>query len=361
MEKKLRYGLIGAGSNAEKKHLAGYSALPHLELVAVCDVNREQAEKVAAKYQIDQIYTSYTEMLDRVQLDLVSVCTPNLFHADISIYALNHGVHVHCEKPLAVSFAESQKILDAKRKSGKKLMIGLNNRMTNEAVFIKQYIDTGSLGEIYQAKAGWRRRSGIPGRGTWFTNKQLSGGGVMIDLGVHYLDLVLYLMGNPEPSYIVGSMHRTYDHTNSRNRNGYKGNPNGIFDVEDSAVGYLQLKNGCAVSFDFSWASNIEKDTAFIELIGNKGGISLVDGRLKVFSEQLGTCVDIVPQQNPNLKLLNEFEHFTSCILSGKEPLAPPEHGAYMMNIIDQFYRSASQNQPVLFSERERFATAIYD
>ncbi|WP_240421297.1 Gfo/Idh/MocA family protein [Paenibacillus periandrae] len=361
MKKKLRYGLIGAGSNAEKKHLTGYSALPHVELVAVCDVNQEKAKKMAEKYQISNLYTNYTVMLDREQLDLVSVCTPNLFHADISIYALNRGVHVHCEKPLAISAVDSQKILDAKRKSGKMLMIGLNNRMTNEAVFIKQYIDEGNLGDIYQAKAGWRRRSGIPGRGTWFTNKQLSGGGVMVDLGVHYLDLVLYLMGNPEPSYITGSTRRTYDHTNLRNRNGYAGNPNGIFDVEDSAVGYLQLKNGGAVSFEFSWASNIEKDTTFIELIGTKGGISLVDGRLKIFSEQQGTCVDIVPQLSPNVKLLNEFEHFTSCILSGEEPLAPPEHGVYMMEIIDQFYRSASLGQPVLLSRRERTAAVIYD
>src|SRR4051812_13543833 len=234
--KKLRYGLIGAGSNAERKHLNNYMTLPNVELVSICDVNIESAERLAQKYNIKKVYSNYEDMLNNEELDLVSICTPNYLHAEISIYALSKGVNVHCEKPLAVNAIEAQKIVEAKNKSGKKVMLGLNNRFTNEAVFLKKYIDAGYLGDIYQVKAGWIRRSGIPGRGTWFTNKDCAGGGVMIDLGVHYLDLALFLIGMPEPSYITGSTHENFTETTTRNRNGYKGNPNGVFNVEDTAI-----------------------------------------------------------------------------------------------------------------------------
>jgi len=349
--KKLRYGLIGAGSNAERKHLNNYMTLPNVELISICDVNIENAQRLAKKYNISKVYGNYEEMLNNEDLDIVSVCTPNYLHAEISTYALSKGVNVHCEKPLAVNAGEAQKIVDAKNLSGKKVMVGLNNRFTNEAVFLKKYIEAGYLGDIYQVKAGWIRRSGIPGRGTWFTNKDCAGGGVMIDLGVHYLDLALFLIGMPQPSYITGAIHRNFTETTTRNRNGYQGNPNGIFNVEDTAVGFIGLQNGVTVNFEFSWASNIEKDKTFIEILGTKGGVSLINGELKIHSELLDTCVDISPVLNPNIKLKNEFEHFVNSILTGEELIAPAEHGLYMMDIIDQFYKAASQSEPVFFEK----------
>jgi predicted dehydrogenase len=349
--RKLRYGLIGAGSNAERKHLNNYINLPNVEFVAICDVNIENADRLAKKYKINKVYSNYEDMLNNESLDFVSVCTPNYLHAEISIYALLKGVNVHCEKPLAVNAIEAKKIVEAKNKSGKKVMVGLNNRFTNEAVYLKKYIDAGYLGDIYQAKAGWIRRSGIPGRGTWFTNKDYAGGGVMIDLGVHYLDLALYLMGMPEPSYVTGATYNNFDHTTTRNRNGYEGIANGIFNVEDSAMGFIGLKNGATVNFEFSWASNIEKDKQYVEILGTKGGATLINGELKIHSELLDTCVDISPILNPNIKLMNEFKHFTTSILANKALMTPAEHGVYMMNIIDHFYQAANQNEPVFFGK----------
>lgn len=361
--RKIRYGLIGAGSNAEKKHLSNYLIHPDVELVAICDVNIENAERVAEKYKVNKIYNNYEDMINKENLDLVSVCTPNSLHTKISIYALQNGVNVHCEKPLAINAIEAQKIVDAKNKSGKKLMVGLNNRFTNEAVYLKKIIDAGYLGNIYKANAGWIRRSGIPGRGTWFTNKEIAGGGVMIDLGVHYLDLALFLMGMPKPTYIVGSTHQNFSQIPNRNRNGYKGNQNGIFNVEDSADGFIGLQDGAVVNFEFSWASNIAKDQAFIEILGTKGGASIINGELKIYSELLDVCVDLFPKLNPNIKLINEFEHFINCINNEDELLAPAEHGVYMMNIIDHFYQSANKRQPVFFEKnRDNFklVSSIY-
>ena len=136
------------------------------------------------------------EMIDKMNLDFISICTPNYLHAPIAIYALERGVDVHCEKPIALNAIESQKIVDCKDKYRRKVMVALNNRFTNNAFFMKRYIKSGKLGEIYHAKCGWIRRRGIPGKGSWFTNKNLSGGGPLIDLGVHLLDLTLYLAGN---------------------------------------------------------------------------------------------------------------------------------------------------------------------
>lgn len=357
MTTNLRYGLIGAGGNAEKKHIHGYLALSGVDVVAICDIDYDKAARMAERHGVSKVYKDYKEMIARENLDIVSIVTPNYLHAEITEYALVHGVHVHCEKPLSIGADEARRIVAARNKSGKKVMIGLNNRFTNEAVFLKKWIDEGKLGDIYSAKAGWIRRSGIPGRGTWFTEKARSGGGVMIDLGAHYLDLALYLMGLPKPSYIAGRVHQNFTHTTARNRNGYKGIEGGIFNVEDAASGFLCLDNGASVSIDFSWASNIEEDTFYVELMGTKGGASLVNGTLKLFGESSGICLDITPKLklNPNLQLMNEFQHFLDYIKEEHNQLiAPADDGVYFMEIMDAFYKSAEEGAPVCFQPAEQ-------
>lgn len=358
MARKLRYGLIGAGNNAVKKHLSAYAELENVEIVAISDINVENAEKVAEKFNVskEKVYKDYQVMINEENLDIVSVTTPNSLHADITIYALEHGVNVHCEKPLAINAAEAQRIVDAKNKSGKLVMVGLNNRFTNASVYLKKLIDTGYFGDIYKINTGWVRRIGIPGRGTWFTNKDVAGGGVLIDLGAHFLDLALYFMGMPEPKYVTGATYENFTHTTTRNRNGYKGNPDGIFNVEDSATGFLGLENGSSVHFEFSWASNIEEERIFIEILGTKGGASIVNGKLKIQSELLDTCIDVIPVLNDNVKLASEFENFTNAILGEGELLAPAEDGLYLMNIIDKFYEAADAGEPLYF-EKEEVAT----
>lgn len=350
MKEKLKYALIGAGGNAEKKHIHGYLALDDVEVAAICDIDPVKASRMAEKYNIPNIYTDYKDMFAKEKPDIVSVVTPNYLHAEITEYALSQGAHVHCEKPLSISAEEARAIMGARDRFGKRVMIGLNNRFTNEAVFLKKWIDEGNLGTIYSAKAGWIRRSGIPGRGTWFTNKNRSGGGVMIDLGAHYLDLALYLMGQPNVSYIAGSTHQNFVHTTARNRNGYKGIEGGIFDVEDAAIGYLGLQNSACLSFDFSWASNIEEDRFYVELMGTKGGATLINGTLKLFGESSDICLDITPKLklNANLQLVNEFRHFVDCIRNEREQLiAPAEDGLYFAEIVDAFYESAATGMPV--------------
>lgn len=348
MTGKLKYGCVGAGGIADWKHLDGYSKIGEVSIEAICDANLKAAEKLAEKYGIPKVYGDYMEMLEKTKFDFISICTPNFLHAPITIEALKRGIHVHCEKPIAMNAQEAQAMVDAKNKYGRKLMVGLNNRFTNESFFVKKYAVEGLLGEIYHAKCGWRRRRGIPGKGGWFTNKQLSGGGPLIDLGVHFLDLAMYFMGNPKPASVVGAAYSKFDDNSSRNSWSYGSSGDGTYDVEDFAAGFVRLENSATIDFEFSWASNIENEYYYYELMGTKGGVCYKGGELKIFSEVFDTCIKILPDTNYPSKALNEFEHFIDCIKNDREPLAPPEQAVDLMKVIDAVYRSAETKKEVV-------------
>ena len=187
MARKLRYGLIGCGGCGENKHLVSYKRYPEeIELAAVFDADAAKAKAVAERHKVSKVYGSYEELLEDSSIDIVSVVTPNVLHAPITIAALKAGKHVHVEKPISMSAREAQAIVDAKNKARRKVMVALNNRFTETSRYAKLYVDEGHLGEIYHARCGWRRRVGCCTFGTWFADKKLSGGGPLIDLGVPF-------------------------------------------------------------------------------------------------------------------------------------------------------------------------------
>ncbi|KKC29204.1 Gfo/Idh/MocA family protein [Caldanaerobacter subterraneus] len=346
--KKLRYACVGAGAVADYKHLLGYSRLKDVEIVAISDPDVGAAKRLAEKYSISHVYENYEEMFEKEKLDLISICTPNYLHAPISIKAVEKGIYVHCEKPMTLNAKEAHKVIEAKNKYKTKFMVGLNNRFTNESYFVKEYIEEGYLGEIYHVKTGWRRRRGIPGKGGWFTTKELSGGGPLIDLGVHFIDLVMYFMDYPEVKSVSAATYSKFSNSTSWNGWSEAKSGNGIYNVEDMAVGFIRLKNGTTIDFEFSWASNIEGDYNYYEILGDKGGIWFKNGQIKVFSEVVNTLVDIIPNTNYPKKPLDEFEHFVNCIKEGKEPLASAEEGAKLMEIIDAAYLSAEKGVEIV-------------
>ncbi len=355
MSKKLRYGIVGTGGCGCGKHLTSYSLYTDdVKIEAVCDIVPERAKAAAKKFGAAKIYTDYNEMFKDVKLDIVSVATPNCFHAPIAIAALQAGINVHSEKPIALNAKEAQAMTDAKNASGKKLLVGLNNRYTEQSLWMKQYIDEGHLGEIYLARCGWRRQRGIPGRGSWFTQKAMSGGGPMIDLGVHFFDLTMYLMGFPAPASISASMFAKFiNEEPSVKGEQVKGTTissvdNGICDVEDLATGYLKTKSGAGISFEFSWASNIENEFNYLELLGTKGGIMMNEKGFKVINEATGTIMISNPQvKNTTGWGENETKHFIDCVKNDKEPMSPPEQAVTMMRIIDAAYQSAASGKEV--------------
>lgn len=348
MIKKLKYACIGAGGIANKKHLNNYAKINEIELVAICDIDIEAAKKLADKYHVPYVYSDYHEMIRNHQLDIVSVCTPNNLHAGTSIDLLQAGVNVHCEKPLALNPREVSEIIRVKNKSEKKLMVALNNRFTDEVVHLKKIINSGFLGKIYQAKCGWRRNSGIPGIGKWFTNKKISGGGPLIDLGVHFLDLTLYLMGFPSAISVSGATYANFKRDYSRIRVGYKNVPGGKFDVEDTANGLVRLNNDATLTYDFSWAANIEKECQYVEILGTDGGISFLDGEIKLFTQMEGVCYTLKPDTRTMQKAQQEYQHFVDCIIENREPLATAEQAYEIMQIIEAAYFSAADGKEIV-------------
>jgi len=348
MKKKLKYGIIGTGGIAMGKHLPGYSELREdIEIVAACDIDETKLKDAGQQYNIPHLFIDYREMLELKELDLVSICLPNYLHAPVAIEALKMGKHVHCEKPMAINQKQAQEMLDISKKTSKKLMIALNNRFTPCSMFVKKYITEGNLGEIYFAKCGWLRRRGIPSI-EWFQNKEKSGGGPLIDLGVHYIDLVMYFMDYPDIKSVVAKTYKKFGGTELGSLYGSK--PGWRFDVEDLVAGFLEMKNDISVSFEISWASNVEKSKTFYEIYGTKGNIRFCNDEIGIFTVVNGQFADIYPKIATNSCTETEFKHFVNCIRTNSEPsISITEQSVKMMKIVDAVYCSAEKNKQIIF------------
>lgn len=355
MSKKLKMAIIGVGGIASRVHLPAYANIEDIEIVAVCDILPDRARDIAEKFNIPAYYTDYKDVLNIDGLDAVDICTPNYWHSIIAIDALEKGLHVLCEKPDAVDVEAAEKMKAAAEKNGKTLMVIRNNRFLETSKFLKKYIDDGKMGNIYAGRCGWQRRRGIPGRGGWFTTKELSGGGPLIDLGVHMIDLAMWLMGNPKPVAVTGCTYNKFANSeeitdSAESKYGDK-NTNGTFDVEDLAMGFIRFENGACLQIEFSWASNVEKEKRYVELRGEKSGStwSSHEDLLKIFSEEYGKTTDYIPNINNESMKPHEsnIRHFADVVLNGAEPVFVPQQGVNMIKILRAVYESAEQGREI--------------
>ena len=356
MRKTYKVGIIGLGGIAKGAHMTAYKRMDNVKVVALCDIVPEKIEAFKKRFDLpDDIpsFTDYHELLDMEGLDYVDICTPNYLHSVIAVDALNKGLNVFTEKPDAVSVAEVTRMKEAADRSGKVLMAMRNNRHRNTAKYLKQYIADGNMGDIYCGRCGWIRRRGIPGKGGWFTTKEQSGGGPLIDLGVHMIDLAIWLMGNPAPVAVTGCTYRKFadtDVSDSINSSFGEKKAGGIFDVEDLAMGFIRFDNGACLQIEFSWASNIKEEDNFVELRGTKSGakISMQKG-LEIFSESYGQLTDITPRVD-DLKGIPQHEanlrHFLD-VLDGAKPDFVPVQGVNMIKILEAIYRSAEAGHEI--------------
>ena len=348
MSRKLKIGLIGLGGIMRNAHMAGYQRMWNMvEVVAICDILPEKIESFKKQFGMQDVpaYTDYKELLCVEGLDYVDICTPNYLHSIIAVDALNKGVNVFCEKPDAVSVEEALKMKEAAENSGKHLMVMRNNRYRRTAQYLKRYINEGKMGDIYCGRCGWQRRRGIPGKGGWFTTKEQSGGGPLIDLGVHMIDLAIWLMGNPTPVSVSGCTFTKFadsDVSDSVNSSFGDKKEGGTFDVEDLAMGFIRFDNGACLQIEFSWASNVEKESIFVELRGDKSGAEIKDGVLKIYTEDNGVLEDINPKLvDNNLIHGDNLRHFAEVLLHGKQPDFTPVQGVNMIKILEAMYKSA--------------------
>lgn len=342
--KKLRIGVVGLGMGIH--HIMNYRTHAGCEVVALMDTDSNRLAEVSEKFQVPNCYTDMKQMLKQENLDLVSVCTPNKFHKPLTIQALESGCHVLCEKPMAMNSREARAMLEAAKVANKRIMINFSYRFTEQATALKKQVESGVLGDIYFGRTVWHRRRGLPGFGGWFGTKALAGGGPLIDLGVHRLDLALWLMGYPRPVWVMGS---SYNHIASE----LAERSNKHFDVEDLAVGLIRFENGATLEIEASWAANIaENELMETRLLGTKGGLLQKNRNegyemdAEMFVEREGSQFDLklhppVPSvQNPQF-------HFVDAILNNRPHIATGEEGLIVMELLDAIYRSAKQGKPV--------------
>jgi len=344
MSKRLRVGVIGLGMG--KGHVHNYAKVEGCEVVALADIDKGRLEPFADEQGIKGRYADAAAMLEKEELDVVSVAVPNKYHMPLTIAALEAGAHVLCEKPMALSQAECRRMLDAAEKAGRRVMINFSFRFTDQSQALRRLVDTGFLGDVYTARTCWLRRRGMPGFGGWFGQKELSGGGPLIDLGVHRIDLALWLMGYPQPSWVMGATNDAIAREAAQ-RAGKK------FDVENHATGMVRFQNGTSLLIEASWASN-RSEPEFMEthLYGTKAGLvqKNVGGGYQfiaqTFEERAGGHYDseLKPPLPP---ATNAMKHFIEAIQNDTPHIATGAEGLIVQQILDGLYESARTGDPV--------------
>ncbi len=356
--RNMRAGIIGCGGIANSKHLPAIKKMGKIDMVAFCDIIPERAEKARKEYGTEdaQVFTDYKELL-KLDLDAVYVTTPNREHSFISIDAMKAGKNVLCEKPMAKTSAEAKAMLDTAKETGKILTIGYQNRYRADSTYLKRACDNDELGDIYYAKAHAIRRRAVP---TWgvFLNEEEQGGGPLIDIGTHALDLTLWMMNNYEPDMVMGSVYKKLgDQTETANAWG-DWNPE-EYTVEDSAFGFIKMKNGATIVLESAWALNtLDVDEAKTSLCGTKAGADMKDGlrinRVK-YNKQIvekpaldGEGVAFFDAEGEEPSVI-EQETFYNAVMNGKDVVVKPEQAYVVTQILEAIYKSAATGEVVKF------------
>ncbi len=342
---KIRIGVIGLGGIG-RGHVKSFAGNANATVVAISDLNEQLLKEIGDNNEVANRYTDAYEMLEKEAVDVVCIATPNKFHKPYAIAAFKAGLHVFCEKPMAMNATEAEEMLAASKTAKKRLMIDFSYRFSPAAVQIKKEVESGVLGDIYYARSEWLRRRGLPGFGGWFGQKALAGGGPLIDLGVHRLDFALWLMDFPKPTWVMGS---TYDPIARK----LAEKEDCVFDVEDFSTAMIKFENGATLDLTASWASNIkENELMATRLLGTEGGLvqkNINEGyefEAEVYIERNGSQYDMKPH-GKSKDVLSASDHFIECIINDKPHTATGEEGLLVMELLDAIYASAESGEPI--------------
>ena len=348
MAEKLKVGIIGMGAIGTI-HADAYLTTGRAEIGALCDIDTAKLDKHGRRLGVETCFEDYRDLLAS-DVEAVSICVPNNLHCEMTVAAFQAGKHVLCEKPMALSAAQAAEMIAAQEPAGTVGQIAMCNRQRPAAQAIRGYVEAGMLGEIYHARAVMIRRRGIPGLGGWFTTKAASGGGPMIDIGVHWFDLVMWMTGYWSPTRVsaatyakFGSPMEKYTYVGM-----WAGPPkyDGTFDVEDYASGFVRFGTKCTLSFEIVWAANTAGGS-FIELLGDAGGVRFEGGKVTLYTEHSGRLADITPQ----LPKANQYEvqaaKFVSACRGECPPAATLEQGRTVMRLLDAIYASSDAGAEV--------------
>jgi predicted dehydrogenase len=354
-QKTLRAGVIGAGEIGQKGHIPGFQAAG-VEVVAICDANLARAQDVAAQKNIPNAYGDYRELLKQKDIDIVSVGLPNALHAPVSIDALKAGKHVLCEKPMTISVAHAKKMIAASKRAGKLLSINQHMRFDATAQAMRAIMSSGALGEIYWAESKWIRQQGIPGYGGWFTNKDLAGAGALMDIGVHLLDLIMFLLDFPKVVAVKGLLRGEL----GKQAIGLGGwgvdrKTEGRFDVDDTAVATLTLKSGAQVHLRVTWAAMGPAEDR-ITLYGTRGGLDRANHfsptpTLKQFTSDNGKIVECEPDTSAyrpkDAAWIKAIGSFVDAVRGTSELIVMPEQALQVIRVLEALDESSRTGREV--------------
>lgn len=357
----LKVAVIGCGGIGMSKHMPSLAKIPEVEMTAFCDILVERAQEAARKFgkQDAKVYSDYKELLKDTSIDVVHVCTPNKSHADISVAALEAGKHVMCEKPMAKTAADALRMLEAAKRTGKKLTIGYQNRFRSDSQYLKRLCSEGDLGEIYYAKAHAIRRRAVP---TWgvFLNEEEQGGGPLIDIGTHALDLTLWMMDNYKPMSVMGSVYKKLGHRKDSANAWGPWDPE-KFTVEDSAFGYITMQNGASIMLESSWALNsLQTGEAKTTLCGTEAGADMLEG-LRINGEKYGKLYVTKPgldmagvdfyESDKDSPADREARAWIDSILEDKDVSVKPEQAYVVTQLLEAIYESAGTGKAIYFND----------
>lgn len=354
MDKKVVIGVIGCGVIATTAHIPSYKNDPNNVIKYFCDIIPEKAEKAAADYGNGAIAcVDYHDVLNDPEVEAISVCTPNRMHSIITCDALRAGKHVLCEKPAARTYAEALKMQEAQHETGLTLNIGVVNRFSNAVNKIREMIEAGDLGEVYHVYASFRRYRGIPGLGGAFTTKAIAGGGALIDIGVHFLDIVMYCTGDPTPKTVSGQAYSklgvemenyVYEDMWSEETKDL----NGTFDVDDFVTAFVRT-SGPTITLNGAWAQNIGEAESYIDFIGTKGGVRLQYGSDFVFyTTKDGKLYNEKPAFEANSMFQNEISSFVRCVRTGEKLPSHIDKNILTSRLMQGIYDSSEAGHEVV-------------
>ena len=358
--KKTRIGIIGCGGIANGKHMPSLKLVKDCEMVAFCDIIVERAEKACADYGAEgaKVYSDYKELLKDQTIDVVHVCTPNRSHSEITVAALESGKHVMCEKPMAINSAEAKKMLDAAERTGKLLTIGYQSRFRPDSIYLKKEAEEGTFGDIYYAKATALRRRAVP---TWgvFLNEYEQGGGPLIDIGTHALDLTLWTMDNYKPKFCVGTTYHKLNQSTDQGNSWGNWDPE-KFTVEDSAFGFIVMENGATIVLESAWALNtLDYREAVTSICGTLAGADMIDG-LRINGVKHNAQYTLKPEFKGAGAAFNDSKKGESAagrearlwieaVRGGAAPITKPEQAYCVTRILEGIYESAKTGKPYYF------------
>ena len=353
---KVKIAVIGCGTIANGAHIPSYTANPDCEILYFCDIIPERAEKAAKEYGSGKVVEDYREILKDPEVDAVSVCTPNNVHAPISIDFLRAGKHVLCEKPAARTYKEALEMQKVCNETGKILVIGVVNRFRQGVIRIKELINDGELGDVYQVYASFRSHRSIPGLGGAFTTKEIAGGGVLIDWGVHYLDLLMYCTGDPLPKTVTGQVHSVlgknmeeYAYTGM-----WAGPPDysGTYDVDDFVTAIIKTE-GPTITINGAWAQNIGKDESYIDFLGDKAGVRLdYFGQFVLYGQKGDSLTKIefdFKNGGHDAAFQNEIDSFVRAVKTGEKLPSHIDTVVITAKIMQAIYDSSETGKEIVF------------